>query len=142
MKIKLYGLAIAFGIISFFISCKKDPGPGGTSTIQGRVHAQHVTQGGVIDTSYYDEDDRVYIVYGTSGDAEDDDTRSSFDGSYKFQCLQKGTYRIWVYSKDTTGLYNFTFDHTRPPIPVIKTVEVTSNGQTVNVPDIEVFLYN
>jgi hypothetical protein len=124
-----------------FSACEKEAGEGGTSTIRGKVKTQHIAGPGSIDSTYYLADERIYIIYGNDDDTYDDDMRTSFDGSYEFKYLQKGTYRIFAYSVDTTGWSDFTFDITRPPVAVIATVEITDKKQTIHVPDIEVFTW-
>ena len=141
MKIKLIGLsAILWGIT--FSSCKKEAGEGGTSSIQGRIFAHHLNGLQQWDTSYYDANTKVYIIYGTDHNTYDDDYTTSYDGSYEFKFLQKGTYRVFAYSADTTGLSQAIIDQNRPKIPILKTVEITSKNQKVQVTDLEIIKYN
>lgn len=51
----------------------------------------------LIDSGYY-PGQRVFISYGNSTTA-DDDTRSGWDGTYKFEWLQKGDYTVWTISE-------------------------------------------
>jgi hypothetical protein len=74
-------------------------------------------------------EERVYIIYGDN-DFYDDDIRTSYDGTYVFDNLRKGTYSVFAYSDDSTftapgGMY-----------PVIQTVEITEEYQTIEVPTI------
>ncbi|MBK9318668.1 MAG: hypothetical protein IPM91_07470 [Bacteroidetes bacterium] len=70
----------------------------------------------------------VYIIYGDDGNAIDDRTRTSFDGSYKFEFLKKGKYKIFVYTEDT-ALSNFGNEKA-----LILETEITKNNSEVNLP--------
>lgn len=80
------------------ISCEKDPGIGGLNTITGKVEAIYIEEGS-FDTLEVAPlaDTRVYIVYGNAT-TQDDDVRTSADGSFKFEHLHPGDYRIYTYS--------------------------------------------
>lgn len=117
-------------IIGFFMllsSCKKEEGVGGTSSITGKVYVKEYSSAGNLLAEYYGEEERVYIIYG-DGTTYDDDFRTSYDGSYKFHYLNKGTYKVFCYSRcDTCASGNQA---------VIKEVEITSNNSTIEVEDI------
>lgn len=89
-------------VLFLFNSCKKEEGRGGQATISGKVYAYDVNKNGIRVDSGYIAGVRVYISYGNSN-AVDDDTRTSFDGSYSFEWLNKGDYKVWVVSDDCTG---------------------------------------
>ena len=75
-------------------------------------------------------------MYGDDNTTYDNDYKTSYDGSYEFKYLQKGTYKLYVYTEDTAGLAaNGTVDFNLPKVPVFATVEITKNGQTVTVPE-------
>jgi hypothetical protein len=119
-------------------SCKKDAGEGGTSTITGKVMQERWdnTFSILLNSSPLRNQD-VYIIYGGDGAAYDNNYKTAYDGTYEFKYLQKGTYKLYVYTEDTTGLaVNGTVDFSLPKIPVFATVEITKNKQTVTVPDI------
>lgn len=112
-----------------FFSCSKEEGEGGNSVITGKVRAivYNNTFTHVID-SFYVPDEDVFIIYG------DDETYSdrystNWDGSYRFEYLRKGNYKLFVYSIDTTG------DVNSGKTPVIVEVNVPGNNSTVNVDD-------
>src|ERR1051326_3373628 len=87
-----------------FTSCKKDPGPGGTSAVHGKVKTfKYDNTATYLYNSYYAKEEDVYIIYGTDHTYYDDHYKTSYDGSYEFQYLQKGTYQVFAYSTDTTG---------------------------------------
>jgi hypothetical protein len=117
-------------IIGFFLllsSCKKEEGVGGTSTISGKVYAKEYSSAGNLLAEYYAQEERVYIIYG-DGTTYDNDFRTSYDGSYKFQYLNKGTYKVFCYSNCDTCASG--------SIAVIKEVEITSNNSSVELEDI------
>jgi len=120
------GLLI-IGFFLLFSSCKKEEGVGGTSTITGKIYAKEFSSAGNLLAEYYAQEERVYIIYG-DGTAYDNDYRTSYDGSYKFQFLNKGTYKVFCYSNCDTCASG--------SIAVIKEVEITSNNSTVEVEDI------
>ena len=131
-------LAIAMPVM-LSLSCKKEEGEGGTSTITGKVIVHDFDAGyqQVNPSAIYPAPhERVYIIYGADGAAYDDDVRTSYDGSYQFKYLQKGKYRIFTYTKDTTGAYNGSINFDAPDVPVFADVEITSNGSTVTASDL------
>ncbi len=132
-------------ILSVFIisSCKKDAGEGGTSKITGKVIQEKWDNTfSVLINSYPLRNQEVYIIYGADHAQYDNNYKTAFDGSYQFKYLQKGTYQLYVYTEDTTGLSTTgTVDFTLPKIPVFATVEITKNGQTITVPDILTYTF-
>lgn len=134
-------LTSVLGILMLFgSSCKKDEGEGGTSTISGKVILEKWDNSfSLLVNSYPARNQDVYILYGDDNTTYDNDYKTSYDGSYEFNYLQKGTYKLYVYTEDTTGLAaNGTVDFSLPKVPVFATVEITKNGQTVTVPEITI----
>ena len=124
-------------MIIIFAGCKKDEGPGGTSTIKGKVIVydfDHSFQQSSPTLIYPAVDENVYIIYGTDHTTYDDNYKTTFDGTYEFKYLQKGNYRLFAYSKDSTGAY--LNNPTLNDIPSFINVEITKNGSTVTGPDI------
>lgn len=112
-------------------SCLKGPGEGGTSTIIGKVFAyDYNMEMDNLRASYYAPNERVFLVYGDDS-IFSDDTRTSYDGSYRFDYLRPGTYKVFAYSKNL---------QTRlpPDYAVIKTVQIISDHQVILVEDIEI----
>lgn len=109
-------------------SCKKAEGLGGTSAITGKIYVKNYDVGGSnLEGEYYGEEERVYIIYG-NGTTSDNDVRTSYDGSYKFEYLNKGNYKIFCYSRCDTCPSGTE--------AIIKDVEITSNNSTVELEDI------
>lgn len=126
-------------VFLLFYGCKKEEGPGGTSTIKGKVIVYDY------DPAYLNPapsnifpagNERVFIIYGESNTTYNDDFRCSYDGSYEFKHLQKGKYRLFAYSKDSTGAYNGSVNSQAPDVPIFVDVEITGNGKTFEAPDI------
>jgi hypothetical protein len=134
IKLLLVFLLPAFSLLS----CKKEEGEGGTSTIRGKVIVHNFDAGYQEPQPreiYPAADEKVYIIYGADGTTYNDDFNTSYDGSYEFKFLQKGTYKIFVYSKDSTGANTPPFVVSDRKIPVFATVEVGSSS-TTDVPDL------
>lgn len=116
-------LTIAFG-------CRKQEGTGGLATIKGRVFAYNIDKNGTVTDSGYMADVRVFISYGTNT-WTDNDVRSSFDGSFAFQWLQPGNYKVWAISKcDTCNLGQRS---------VIREITIKDKKETVTTPDLVIY---
>lgn len=127
---KLRGICLLAALAVLVTACEKPEGEGGNSTIKGKVFIRDYNSAfTLLEASYYAEEERVYIVYGDH-DVYDDDFRTHYDGGYEFRYLRKGTYTIYAYSDDST------FQSPSGQIPVMKTVEITENNQTVWVDDL------
>jgi hypothetical protein len=153
-------LAIFFVLILF--SCQKQEGEGGTSAIFGKVKTydvEHFEVPGnqrvqVVD-EYYNADKDVFIIYGDSDNLYDDNYKTSFDGSFGFESLRKGKYKLFIYSdcdKDTAGLSQINATNPTYANQLSSTiwhpncegnnyakiidVEITENNQRINLDDI------
>lgn len=107
--------------------CALGPGEGGRSSITGKVLLEEYNSSNVLVNSYYVSDERVYIIYGTDS-TYDDEYRTSYDGSYRFDFLRKGTYQVFAYS-DCISCPGFTE-------AIIKEIEVSENGELYTMEDI------
>lgn len=132
-------LVIFYILISIVLfSCKKDPGQGGTSFINGKVYARYYNKTFSAKLSEgYAPKIGVYIIYGNNVSYGDNQS-TSFDGSFEFRYLQKGDYTIYAYSKDSTGAYTGAVNIYAPNVAIIKKVTITGRKQTVTVPDIQI----
>src|SRR6476620_1551450 len=93
-----YKVAVLFLICISLFACKKDEGQGGTSTIRGKVITHNFDPSfQILGETYPEADQKVFIIYGDEKTTYDDDYNTSFDGSYEFKYLQKGTYKLFVY---------------------------------------------
>ncbi len=98
-----FRLLIISALISCcFTSCKKKPGEGGFASVEGKVYLKnydiYFTN---ITSQYYLPSETVYIIYG-NGKEIGNTVKTSYDGSFKFNYLRKGSYKIYVLGKDST----------------------------------------
>jgi hypothetical protein len=84
-------------------SCTKTEGVGGGGHVSGKVLVKKYNALGTLLSEYYAQYERVFIIYGDDDfKAFDDRTFTSYDGSFEFKYLKKGTYTIFTYSKCVT----------------------------------------
>lgn len=110
-----------------FSACEKEEGEGGKALITGRVKTLEYSDAGNVVGEYYKSEQRVYIIYG-DGTAVDDDTRSSYDGSYRFEYLRKGNYTLYAISDCDTCLSGER--------AVFQSVTISERDQVFEVPDL------
>lgn len=115
-------------IIAVVASCKKVEGQGGSSEIVGQVIIRDYDAFGDLIAEYPAQDERVHIIYGTETNYYDDDYDTSFDGSYRFQFLTKGTYQVFVYQNCNSCPSGEE--------EVIKVVTIENNNSTIVAPDL------
>jgi len=93
----------AFALILVVLcACEKPPGPGGRATVTGKVYAYDFdnTQNYLISQGY-SSGEKVYIIYG-NGTSIGNNVSTSSDGSFEFKYLNKGHYKVFVNSLDTS----------------------------------------
>lgn len=91
-------------IIGMLSSCNNDEGLGGRSAIEGRIFKIiHSDDNFVLrtDTVPAAEAD-IYLVFGNDG-FYGEDTKTGFDGVYRFRYLNSGTYTLYAYNKYPSG---------------------------------------
>jgi len=126
---KLIYILTAISVLIFF-SCEKKEGTGGTSSIKGKVKVRDYNGNFTyLVGEFYSGDEDVYIIYGDD-EVFGDRTRTNYDGTYRFDYLREGNYKIFAYSKDSA---NYPLDR---KIAVIKEVKITGKNQVVEVEDI------
>jgi hypothetical protein len=129
----LYLIIVASICATLFSSCSKEEGEGGTSKIKGKLYVKdYDSQFNNIIDEYYLYDEFVYIIYGDD-EVYSDRFKTHYDGTYQFEYLRKGNYKLFAYSKDTSQVYPEKI------IPIITEVEISENYQTVEVEDIVIF---
>ena len=74
----------------------------------------------------------VYLIYGDN-ETYNDRVRTGPNGDFEFTYLTKGTYSVYVYSKDSS------LQSPSGKIALIETFEITENKQVVTVPEFTVF---
>lgn len=133
-RMKKITAVLVLGLL--FSACKKEAGEGGNSLLRGKVILREYTAFPILYTESEAPDEDVFIVYGEDDNTIDDRTRTSYDGTYKFQFLNKGKYKIFAYTEDTTLA---TLGQQKV---VIKEVEITKNQSEVEVPTITIIKVN
>ncbi len=128
---------IKLGFVLLFvvnlISCRKEAGEGGTSTIKGKIWVEDWNNAFTIkngEYAGYDED--VYILYGDAV-SYSEKTKTNYNGEFEFKYLRKGKYKIYVYSKDNT------LQSKSGNVSVLKEVEITGKKQTKEVEQITIY---
>ena len=115
----LFGLALITG-------CKKEEGVGGTSYITGKVFVRQYNSNFTVKTDqYYATDEDVFIVYGDE-EVYGDKVSTNYDGTFRFDYLREGNYKVFSYSEDSAGY------PTKRMIPVIKNVKISGRNKTVS----------
>jgi hypothetical protein len=129
MKIKkLYLVSIAlFSILHF--SCKKEAGEGGMASITGKLIVEDYDNSFTILRAVYPaKGEMVFIVYGDEKGVSDN-TRTSYDGTFEFNYLRKGNYKVFAVSKDTSDRIS------NKTIEVLREVQITEKSKTYTVED-------
>ncbi len=117
-------------IMLLIMSCTKEPGPGGTSSITGKIFVRDFNASlTTLLGEYYAYEHRVYLIYGED-EVYSEDMRTHYDGTYRFENLRKGTYTVFAYSRVSTQISQSGV------IPIKKTVEINSNNQHIVLDDI------
>lgn len=112
-----YKVIVLVFVCLSLLSCKKEPGEGGFASIEGKVLLKdYDATYTILQAEYYAAGETVYIIYG-SGTEIGNTVKTSYDGSFKFNYLNKGNYKIYVLGEDPTKPYL--------SIPKEKLVEVT-----------------
>ena len=113
------------------IACSKAPGVGGSSSISGTVMVVDIVVGNPVDTTYAAGED-VFLLYGTDTiKPYDDSFETSWNGTYKFEYLRRGTYSVFVYSDD--------YPNSNENLPLFSTIEVAKNGTDYKLDDIVIY---
>jgi hypothetical protein len=118
-------------LLTVITSCEKPPGPGGKATIKGKVYVVDFDN-----TQYYHygegyaPGERVYICYGDN-DVVGNDVRTGINGEFEFRHLNKGKYRVFVNTVDTSKK-NKGNDRM---LPVIKDVTIKGTSEVITLED-------
>ncbi len=93
---------VALSILAL-TACKKEPGEGGFASIEGKLYVKNYDPYFQIKLSeHYLPGENVYIIYG-NGKEVGNSVKTSYDGSFKFNYLQKGTYKVFAVGKDSAA---------------------------------------
>jgi hypothetical protein len=119
-------------ILSFILisSCKKNEGKGGSSAITGVLTTSLYNNSDSLIATYPKKDEDLFIVYGEGNTVYNDKISTSYDGSFKFDYLEKGKYTLYYYEDCATC--------PEGKQPVLVTTEITKNKSTIDLGDIKV----
>lgn len=127
---RIFSILVISIVALSFSACEKIEGPGGSSSITGKIHALVYDGAGNLLTEYDAEDEDVYIIYGGENTMYDDDIKTSYDGTFRFDYLEPGVYQIFVYEKCNTCPSNKKV--------ILQTVEITEKKSTIDLGTIEI----
>ena len=123
-------LSTIFLSFILLMACEKEEGVGGTSTITGKVKVREYNGNFTyLIGEYYGGDQDVYLIYGTDSVYSDKFT-TSYDGTYRFEYLREGAYKVFAYSLDSAS---YPLDR---KMEVMKEITITAKDQVVLVDDI------
>ena len=119
----------AISVLGF--SCKKGPGPGGKAAITGKIYCKNYSSvyPYTLSGEYYIPGETVYINYGDESGVGKT-VKTSDNGTYVFDFLRTGKYKVYALSRDITGLVN------SQTVPIIKEVEISGKKDVVQMDDI------
>ncbi len=118
-------ITLLSSFILLFISCDKTPGYGGNCGITGVVKIRKFNSDYSVlreETVLANAD--VYIVF-QDGQGYGDKVKTSYDGSFNFNHLVPGDYKLFVYSNDTTLVSS-------SQVPITIPVKISKNKELVN----------
>lgn len=112
-------------------SCKKGPGPGGQASITGKVYVRDYTKTPPLTllSSYYAQGENIYIIYGDETGVGKQ-VKTSYDGTFVFDFLRTGKYKVYALSRDTTSAAN------AQTVEVLKNVEIAGKKDEVQLGDL------
>ena len=108
----------------------------GAGIIKGKVYAKNYEPTGFLTGQYYIGDEKVYLVYDTDSSYYID-TRTNFNGSYQFNNLIPGNYKVYAYSKCDQKDNSTTYASCQ--VSVEKTTQLSSWAQEVQLTDIIIY---
>ena len=111
-------------------ACKKQPGEGGFATIKGRLFVRNYDPTfTVLLSQSYLPGESVYIIYGDNNEVGDN-VRTTNDGTFTFNYLRKGKYKVFAVGKDST----------KPSLTVQKEtmveIEIKEKREVINLNDL------
>jgi hypothetical protein len=130
-KVILRSLVLPILFLAVY-SCKKPAGPGGRASVKGKVYVRDFDKYAYSKISeYYASGETVYISYGTN-EFVGNDIKTADDGSFKFLYLNKGHYKVFANSRDTSIHVNGS----NKTIPVVIEFDITNVTQTIDLGDL------
>ena len=123
--------------ISLFSSCKKEAGEGGLASIKGKVQTDlRLVPSNPLTFQYSRPgvDEEVYIIYGDNT-GPDDRVWTNYKGEFEFRNLRPGDYKIYVYSRDTTGSAQVNMQR----MPIVREVKIEDRKGEVDAGTITIY---
>jgi hypothetical protein len=123
--------------ITTLVSCKKEAGEGGLASIKGVVKTDLRLVPSNPSTFQYSRagvDEEVYIIYGENV-GPDDRVWTNYKGEFEFRNLRPGDYKIYVYSRDTTGSAQVNAAR----MPIVKEVKIEERKGEVDAGTITIY---
>jgi hypothetical protein len=127
-----------FVSILTIVSCKKEAGDGGNSSIKGMILRETRV---VLDNpatairTYPAADEDVYIIYGDHV-SPDDRVQTNYEGAFEFLYLRPGKYKVYAFSADTNS---FAVPWDEDHMTILRELEITDGKQTVVAPDMTIY---
>ncbi|MBX7052237.1 MAG: hypothetical protein K1X54_09400 [Flavobacteriales bacterium] len=125
-------------LILALISCKKEAGDGGNSSIRGAVSKELrivLTNPATKTGTYPAADQDVFIIYGDHI-SPDDRVQTNYDGEYEFMYLRPGKYKIYTFSEDTNSVA-VTWDEKH--MTILQEIEITDKKQDLEAEDMTIY---
>jgi hypothetical protein len=123
--------------ISLLSSCKKEAGEGGLASIKGKVQTDlRLVPSNPVTFQYSRPgvDEEVYIIYGDNT-GPDDRVWTNYKGEFEFRNLRPGDYKIYAYSRDTTGSAQVNMQR----MPVVREVKIEDRKGEVDAGTITIY---
>ncbi len=117
----------------FLQACKKEAGQGGVASISGYVFVDTVfnnKNNAILGTNQYMPNINVYLCYGNDS-VPSDNAKSSYNGQFTFNYLQKGKYTVFV-SSDNMALGVFPVTNFKPFTIIKKEITISDRKGTVD----------
>ena len=134
---KLQTFIWIFASILTIVSCKKEAGEGGNSSIRGKVNLE---LRGVLENStqivgtFPAVDEDVYIIYGNHV-SPDDRVQTNYNGEFEFLYLRPGKYKVYVVSKDTIAPSSWDGGK----MTVLREAEITDDKQRITLEEMTIY---
>lgn len=127
-----------FAALFAFVSCKKEAGDGGNSSIKGKITRELrvvLNNPATVTGTYPAADVDVYIIYDNHV-SPDERVQTNYDGEYEFLYLRPGKYTVYAFSKDTNAVaVPWDEDH----MTVLQELEITDGNQQVLAADMTIY---
>lgn len=127
---KFLRLILGCILLVIMYSCKKQPGEGGFATIKGRLYVKNYDPTfTVLLSEYYLPGEFVYITYGENNEVGDN-VRTTNDGTFTFNYLRKGKYKVYAIGKDISK------PSLNVPKETLVEIEIKERKEVVNLNDL------